>query len=259
MARCATLPPAGRATLLHPYTHAKSYSIASEAVMSEPQYVEQERSVLKWGGLGGMVGGIVLVIVFVIVAVFVGSDPNEPMGFPGIRVARTFEDGLYLAVMILWIPLFLALYRALRKERLAPALFGSALGIVGLVVLAAGALPHITTLAVSDLVQASGSTINNEAALELWKAAYAVFNALLTAGLILATIGVICLGAAMIKNPKFGKGIGWTSVVLGVAGAIAASVQLWNPDSPAPMVAMVGLILFGAVSGLKTYRLSRLA
>ena len=226
--------------------------------MELSQDVEQERSVLKWGGLGGMVGSIALVVVFVIVAVFVGSDPNEPMGFPAIRVARTFEDGLYLAVMILWIPLFLALYRALRHERLAPALFGSALGIVGLVVLAAGALPHITTLAVSDLVHAPGETISNEAALDLWKAAYAVFNALLTVGLILATVGVICLGAAMIKSPKFGKGIGWTSVALGVAGVIAASVQLWNPDSPAPMVAMVGLIVFCAVSGWKTYRVSRL-
>lgn len=226
--------------------------------MELSQYVEQERSVSKWGGLGGMVGSVVLAIVFVIVAVFVGSDPNEPMGFPEIRVARTFEDGLYLAVMVLWIPLFLALYRALRQKHLAPALFGSVLGIVGLVVLAAGALPHITTLAVSDLVHAPEATIGNEAALELWKAAYAVFNALLTVGLILTTIGVICLGAAMIKNPKFGRAIGWISVVLGVAGAIAASVQLWNPDSPAPVVTMVGLIVFGVVSGLKLYRLSRL-
>jgi hypothetical protein len=228
-------------------------------MMELSQYVEQERSVLKWGGLAGMAGSLVLVIVFVIVGVFVGSDPHEPMDFPGVRVARTFEDGLYLAVMILWIPLFLALYRALRHERLAPALFGSALGIVGLVVLAAGALPHITTLAVSDLMHAPGATISNEAALELWKAAYAVFNALLTAGLILATIGIVCLGAAMIKHPKFGRGIGWTSVVLGVAGVIAASVQLWNPDSPAPVVAMVGLIVFSAASGWKTYRASRLA
>jgi hypothetical protein len=226
--------------------------------MSESQEVEQEKSVLRWGGLSGMVGSIVFVIVFVIVAVFVGSDPNEPMGFPGIRVARAFEDGLYLAVMILWIPLFLALYRALRQERLAPALFGSVLGVGGLVVLAAGALPHITTLAVSDLVHAPGATINNEAALELWKASYAVFDALLIVGLILATIGVACLGAAMIKNPKFGRGIGWTGVVLGVAGAAAASVDLWNPDSPAAAVAMVGLIVFCAAAGWKTYRLSRL-
>ena len=157
-----------------------------------------------------------------IVAVFVGSDPNEPMGFSGIRVARTFEDGLYLAVMILWIPLFLALYRALRQERLAPALFGSVLGIVGLVLLAAGALPHVATLAVSDLLHAPGATMDDQAALELWKAAYAVFDALLIAGLVFATIGVICLGAAMIKNPKFGKRVGWISVFLGVVGVVAA-------------------------------------
>jgi hypothetical protein len=221
--------------------------------------VDQERSVLKWGGLGGMIGSIVLVVVFVIVAVFVGSDPNEPAGFPGVQVARTFEDGLYLAVMILWIPLFLALYRALRHERLAPALFGSALGIVGLVVLAAGALPHITTLAVSDLVNAPGAAIDDAAALQLWKAAYAVFDALLATGLIVTTIGVVCLGAAMIRSPRFGKAIGWISVVLGVAGATAAAVQLWNPDSPAPMVAMVALIVFGAASGWKTYRAAKLA
>jgi hypothetical protein len=179
------------------------------------------------------------------------------MGFPGIRVARAFEDGLYLAVMILWIPLFLALSRALRQERLAPALFGSVLGIAGLVVLAAGALPHIATLAVSELLHAPGTTIADQTALELWKASYAVFDALLITGLVLATIGVICLGAAMLKNPKFGKVIGWISVFLGVVGVGAATYALWNPDSPLAGIAIAGLIVFHAVAGGKTYRLSK--
>jgi hypothetical protein len=227
--------------------------------MDLTRQLEQERGVLKWGGLGGMVGSAVLGVVFVIVGVFVGSDPNEPMGFPGIRVARTFEDALYLAVMVLWILLFLALYRALRHERLAPALFGSALGVVGFVILAAGALPHIATLAVSDLLRAPGTTMGDQAAQELWKAAYGVFDALLIVGLIFATIGVICLGAAMIKDPKFGRGIGWTSVGLGGAGLVASLIPLWNPDSPSAVVAMAGLIVFGVVSGLKIYRVSRLA
>ena len=225
---------------------------------AQTQQVEQERSVLRWGGVGGMAGSIALVIVFVIVGVFVGSDANEPMGFPGIRVARTFEDGLYLAVMILWIPLFLALYRALRQERLAPALFGSVLGIVGLVVLAAGALPHVATLAVSDLLSSPGATLADQTALELWEASYAVFDALLIAGLVITTIGVICLGVAMLKSPKFGKGIGWISVLLGVAGVVGATFALCAPDSPVVVVAMVGLIVFCAVAGWKTYRLSKL-
>jgi len=196
-------------------------------------------------------------IVFVIVFVFVGSDPNEPMGFPEIRVARTFEDGLYLAVFVLWIPHFLARYRALRTERLAPSLFGSVLGIVGIVVLAAGALPHIVTLRVSELFHAQGTTVGEQAALELiWKAVYGVFDALLVVGLIFATIGVICLGAAMVKNTKFGKGIGWISVVLGVIGTVTAAVLLCSPSALAA-IALFALIIFHVIAGLKMYRLSK--
>jgi hypothetical protein len=226
--------------------------------MSDAQRVEQERGVLKWGGLGGLAGSFLLVIVFAIVAVFVGSDSNEPIGFPAIRVARTIEDGLYLLVMVLWIPLFLALYRALRHERLAPSLFGSALGIVGLVMLAAGALPHVATLAVSDLVNSPGATLGEQNAQELWTAAYAVFDALLVVGQIVTTIGIACLGAAMVKAAKFGRVVGWTSVVIGVAGAGASVVSLWNPGSSAAIVAMAALIIFGAFAGWKTYRSSRL-
>ncbi|MEE9173113.1 MAG: hypothetical protein V3U41_09470 [candidate division NC10 bacterium] len=39
----------------------------------------------------------------------------------------------YLVALILEVTLFLALYRALRGTSLAPALFGSVLGILGLV------------------------------------------------------------------------------------------------------------------------------
>src|ERR687896_2476073 len=113
------------------------------------QKMEEEKSVLRWGGLAGILGGIVFILVFVIVIAFVGADPAQPEGevmrFPDIRAARTVEDGLYLVVLILWIAHFLALYRALRGTSLALALFGSVLGIVGLGVLAAGALPHVAT------------------------------------------------------------------------------------------------------------------
>jgi hypothetical protein len=111
--------------------------------------MEEEQSVLRWGGLSGILGGLIFILVFVIVIVFVGPDPAEPEGevmrFPDIRAARTVEDSLYLVVLILWVLHFLALYRALRRTSLAPALFGSVLGIVGLGMLAAGALPHVAS------------------------------------------------------------------------------------------------------------------
>src|SRR5215216_4976293 len=130
-------------------------------MMNDLQKME-EKSVLRWGGLAGILGGIIFILVFVVLIAFVGPDPAEPEGevmrFPDIKAARTVEDGLYLVVLILWVAHFLALYRALRGTRLAPALFGSVLGIVGVGVLAAGALPHVATAPISDLFFADGAT-----------------------------------------------------------------------------------------------------
>src|SRR5688572_32346586 len=119
----------------------------------------QEKSVLRWGGLAGIVGGILLVVVFAIVGFGpVGMEPVEPAGevmrFPEIRTARIVEEGLYLAVLVLWVIHFLALYRALRGTSLAPALFGSALGILGLVMLVADTLRHVATDPIADLYHA---------------------------------------------------------------------------------------------------------
>src|SRR5918993_2820690 len=131
-------------------------------MMNDLQRMEEEKSVLRWGGLAGILGSIIFIVVFVIVIVFVGADPAQPEGevmrYPDIRAARTLEDGLYLLVLILWVLHFLALYRALRGSSLAPALFGNVIGIVGLGVLAAGALPHVATAAISDLYHAPGAT-----------------------------------------------------------------------------------------------------
>jgi hypothetical protein len=101
----------------------------------------EDRRVLRWGGLAGILGSIVMVVVFAIVAVFVGADVFEEglvERFPDIRAARTVENGLYLAVLVLWMVHFLALYRALRATNLAAAHFGSVLGVVGIAILAAG-------------------------------------------------------------------------------------------------------------------------
>ena len=122
----------------------------------------EERSVLRWGGLASIVGGVLFIAVFAIVISLAGPDPVGPDGpivkFPEISAVRTIENGLYLAVLVLWVPLYLALFQALRRSRLAPALFGSALSILGLGVLAAGALPHVVSVRLSDLYHAPDAT-----------------------------------------------------------------------------------------------------
>ena len=226
------------------------------------QVIDEEKSVLRWGGLAGILGGIIFILVFVIVIAFVGADPAQPEGevmrFPDIRAARTLENSLYLMVLILWITHFLALYRALRGTSLAPALFGSVLGIVGLGVLAAGALPHVAQAPISDLYHAPGASPEDQAALVLmWQVTEGIFDALFGVGLLLVPIGFVALGVAMLGAPAFGRGFGGVSVVVGVVGVVAASILLVEPLSPSAFVGVLALIVFHLVVGWKLYSLSR--
>jgi hypothetical protein len=235
-------------------------------MMNNLQMMEQEKSVLRWGGLAGMLGGIIFILSWVVVlAGPVGmEDPADLAGwvtrFPDIRAARIVENCVYLVALILEVTLFLALYRALRRTSLAPALFGSVLGILGLVVLAAGALPHVATAPISDLYHAPGATLVDQATLVLiWQAIQGIFDALLITGLVIVPIGIVALGVAMLGSPAFGKGFGWVSVVLGVLGIVAAAVLLVDPLSPIAAVGIFALIIFYLVLGWKVYSLSRAA
>jgi hypothetical protein len=232
-------------------------------MMNDLQKMEEERSVLRWGGLAGVLGGVLFILVFAVVIVFVGpdlsADPEELVKrFPDIRAARTVENGLYLVVLILWVAHFLALYRALRETHRAAALFGGVLGIVGLGVLAAGALPHVATTPISDLYHAPGATPEDQTTLVLlWQATQGIFDALLFVGLVLLPVGLIALGVAMLGTPAFGKGFGGVSVGLGVIGVAAATVVLIDPLSPIAAVGVFALIIFNLVLGWKVYSLSR--
>jgi len=225
--------------------------------MDELQKMAQEKSVLQWGGLAGVLGGIIFILVFVITGVFMGMEPVDVMRFPDIRTVRIVGDSLYLVALILWVIHFLALYRALRESSLAPALFGSVLGILGLVVLAADSLHGPWQTRISDLYHAPGATPEAQATLVLlWQVTQGIFNALLATGLLFLPIGVLALGVAMFRAPAFGKGLGGLSVVLGAVGVVAASVLLVDV-SPIAVVVVFALIVFHLVLGWKVYRLSR--
>ena len=61
--------------------------------MREVRKVEEDRSVLRWGGLAGVLGGITFILVFVIVIAFVGPDPAGPRG-AGHEVPR-YQSGAH--------------------------------------------------------------------------------------------------------------------------------------------------------------------
>ena len=232
--------------------------------MNDLQKMEQEKNVLRWGGLAGMLGGILFILVWVVViAGPVGmEDPADLAGwvtrFPDIKAARVVENVMYLMALILEVPLFLALYRALRRTSLAPALFGSVLGILGLVAMVVSTTPHVAHAPLSDLYHASGATPADQATLALlWQAIWGIFDAMLYVGFFVVPTGLIALGVAMFGAPAFGKGFGGVSVVLGVVGLVAAVLQMVDPSSMIGALSYFACLIFYFVLGWKVYSLSR--
>jgi hypothetical protein len=223
---------------------------------------ESDNSVLRWGGLTSIGGGLLFILVFAWVIIFAGPDPAglaEPITrFPEIKAVRTVENGLYLAALVLWVPVYLALYRRLKGIRPAPALVGSALGTLGLGVLAAGAIPHAATSRLSDLYHAAGTTAEDQATLVLvWQGTQGIFDALLLAGLLVMATGIVLLGLAMHADPAFGKRAAWLSMLLGTAALAAGIVVLIDPKSSVAALGIFALIGFHLILGRKVYRLSK--
>ena len=230
--------------------------------MNDLQKMEQEKSVLRWGGLAGMLGGILFVVASVVNVVIVGPDPVDlaewVTRFPEIQAARVVENGTYLAGLVLGVTLFLALYRALRGPRLAAALFGSALGILGLVAMMISATPHVAHAPLSDLYHAPGATPADQAAIALmWQATWGIFSAMLYVGFFVVPLGIILLGVGMLGAPTFGKSFGWVSVVLGVVGLVAAVLQMADPASIIGALSFFAIVIFYFVLGWKVFSLSR--
>jgi len=230
--------------------------------MTDLQKIEQEKSVLRWGGLAGMLGVFLFLLAMVVVGVFIPPDPADLKAwvarFPDIKMTRVVENGIYLAALLLEVPLFLALYRALRKTSLAPALFGSVLGIVGLVAMVVSTTPHVAHAPLSDLYHAPGATAVDQATLALlWQATWGVFNAMLYVGFLVVPIGLILLGVAMLGAPSFGKGFGGVIVVLGGIGLVAAALQMVDYASPVGMGSYFAYLISYLILGWKVYSLSR--
>jgi hypothetical protein len=233
------------------------------SAMLVPMTNESDKSILRWGGLASIGGGLLFILVLAWVIIFAGLDPAGLAGpitkFPEIKAVRTVENGLYLAVLVLWVPIYLALARRLVKARPAPALVGGALGTLGVGVLAASAIPHAATSRLSDLYHGAGASAEDQAMLVLvWQGTQGIFDALLLAGLLVTSIGVVLLGSAMQADPAFGKGAAWVSMLLGTAGLAAGMVVLIDPKSLVAALGIFALIGFHLVLGWKVYRLSKM-
>ena len=234
--------------------------------MNDLQMMEEEKGILRWGGLAGMLAGIFFLVIIPLFALF--PPPSLPvtaeqlMRYPDIRAALTALFSLVIARDILIVALVLALYRAIRRTSLGSALFGSVLAVLGLVVLAIDQASLFMALPVlSDLYANAATTAVETTVLLLWEATIGMTYTFFFVGNLFLWLGIIILGVAMLGAPAFGKGFGGVSVVLGVAGVVGLSFFAFAADfSSFALVALLALpifIIFPLLLGWKVYSLSR--
>jgi hypothetical protein len=220
--------------------------------------MSEEKSVLRWGGLAGILGGILPILFFVTIYAFVPSGfvTVAPIGsFPEVRTATTVAESVYLAAVSLWVVLLLSLYRALRGgsgRSAAPALYGCGVGLVGLVLLAAGGISAVAFGHISDLYHAPNASVQDQSTLGLvWQGVQAIFNETDAVGGILFATGFVLFGIAILWNPAFGKTIGVVCLTFGLAGLVGVSV------SAAGYAYALVVIILPLLLGWKLYSMSR--
>ena len=222
----------------------------------------EEKSVLRWGGIAGLLAGIFFVG-FMIMLGLVPAMPSDPAGlimrFPDVKAAITTRSGLGITSGILSIALLLALYHALRGTGRGAALFGSVLGVLGLVATALAFTSVFVAFApLSDLYHAPGATPEEQAtALLLGQATLGIVDTFFFLGNLFLMVGLIALGVAMLRTPAFGKGFGGVSVVLGVAGAVGQYATVIVPAGIG--AAIIANLIFLFLFGWKVYSLSKVA
>ncbi len=233
--------------------------------------MSEEQTVLRWGGLAGMLGPVLVVVSIIILATFAPASPPATCGrpcyvdvsiagFPAAKAALSVGYAGYLAAIILLVVFFVALSRAIQPVRLAPSLFGSVLGLFGLLLLAAGGLPGVAFGHLSDAYHAPGVSLQDQATLGLVAhGVQAILNETDTVGGILLTLGFVLLGTAMGSSTAFGKRRGGATVILGLAalaGIAVISIAQGNPNDPALVIPVAVLPL---LLGWRLYHLSRAA
>ena len=230
--------------------------------MNDLQKMEQEKSVLLWGGLAGILAFIIFIVHMPLYALLSPLSPKRLMAFPDERVTIATSISLSMATAFLSIVFVLILYRALRGTSLALALFGSVLGVIGYVVTAFGDASEFVAYApLSDLYHAPTATPEAQATVVLlWQSTMGITYTFFFVGSLFLMIGFFVLGVAMLRAPAFGRRFGGVGIVLGVIGVLGVVASLFVPGPEGMQVMAVAVfsnLIFLPLFGWKVYSLSR--
>jgi hypothetical protein len=229
--------------------------------MMGQDFTTNEITAVKSGGLAGIFGSLLLVTVFGFLAILVGDNPVDAHGmielFPEIKTVRIVENVFYLFCVALWALHAVTMFLVLRRGSFALALAGCVMAVLGLAILATGAIPHTATAPLSDLYHAVDATPENKAMLVVaWQVVQGLVDALVVTGLVLTPLGMGLFGLAMLRSPTYGIVAGWIGIVLGLVGAVSAGMILFESDEMAA-VGIFALVFFNIIIGWRTFRIAR--
>ena len=230
--------------------------------MNNLQMSEQDKLVLRWGGLAGILAFIVWIVEMPLYGFVDPFTPEGLMRFTDVRAALGMSTILMMTIAFLSVAFVLSLYRALRGTNLAFALFGGVLGVVGYIATALGDASTFFAFApISDLNQAPVVTPETQATVVLlWQATQGITHTFFFVGSLFKMMCFIVLGVAMLRAPAFGRLFGGVSMVLGVIGLVGVVASLFVAGETGVQVMGVSVfanIVFLPLFGWKVYRLSR--
>jgi len=219
--------------------------------------MENEKSVLRWGGRAGLLAFIVWILDM---PVYMYVDPfitGGLMRFPDVKVALAINTILCMTTAFLSIAFILVLYRILRGTSQALALYGSVLSIIGLIGVAlSDAATFYAFAPLSDLYHAPAATNEAQATVVLlWEATQGITYTFTFVGSLFLMIGFIALGIAMFRAPVFSRRLGWVSIILGVLGGVGVVASLFVFEAIGIM--FIADLIFLLLFGRKVYSLSK--
>jgi hypothetical protein len=138
------------------------------------------------------------------------------------------------------------------------ALAGAVMSCLGLAVLAAGAIPHTATTVISELYHAPETATDLKPVLVIaWQTSQAWVDSFVVTGIVLTPVGMLLYGIAMLGTPSFGKWIGGTGILFGLAGICAAVMSLIE-ESDIVAIGVFALVFFHAFIGWRTFRAAKM-
>ncbi len=219
----------------------------------------QDQSTARMGGFAGILGSALLLGVFAFLAVFVGLDTLDAQAalerYPDIRWARIIENTAYLFALALWALHSVTLFVVLRADSPATALAAMVMSVLGLAILAAGAIPHTAETVISDLYNAPDTAAELMPVLIVaWEVSLGWVDTFVVTGVVLTPVGLLLYGIAMLRSSDFGSWAGWASILFAAAGFYAAVSSLIE-ESDIVGVGIFALVFFHTVIGVVSLRL----